>query len=386
MFTYARDGFVNDFPDLEGQVNVFVANLDGSDLTPITHGFRGYNYIEALSTDGSKALISSFRSRNRSDDPNAILYLIDLNSTEKEPIQIVQGFSQYSYSPAAGWTNDSKIVYLGKGEKGYGIYVANAGGSEPTKIDATIKTPERILAIDDQRVYWSHGEHKRYGDMSGDFTAVWWTNIDGSEQGQLEVEGRQIEFFGRSYAFSPDSGKLAWLPSDPGPQCNTIARLNALSIEERNKVCDLLYVVDLPDIENVIKIPSSYPMALFKRTVALVGAKKSGGVSYYFTGMIWGADSLKLYMSHRFEGGDIVLDWAYVEPFEKNAEFTWLENLPSLGGIHGFSPDGRQVFVSEVNSEGTRQYALIDLDTMTVDDTFLDKFNRDAIYDVYLLP
>src|SRR3972149_2980577 len=59
IFTYQKDEFIASFPDLKGETNVFVANIDGTNLTPITRGLEGFNYLKAVSPDGTKALIAS---------------------------------------------------------------------------------------------------------------------------------------------------------------------------------------------------------------------------------------------------------------------------------------------------------------------------------------
>ena len=76
IFEYYKVAYEKAFPDLKGQLNVFISDLDGTHLTPITNGLQGFNYIESFSSDGNKVLVSSF---SDSPHPNGDLYLIDLS-------------------------------------------------------------------------------------------------------------------------------------------------------------------------------------------------------------------------------------------------------------------------------------------------------------------
>ena len=414
IFGYAREGFESKFPDLEGDRNIFIADLDSGNLTPITNGLRGYNSIEALSPDGNKVLISSFTSWNRKNDARGILYLYDLNNINAEPIEIVQGFSQHTYSTAAAWTDDLRIIYIGKGEKGYGIYVANADGSDPQKIDTTTATPERIVGIDSRRVYWSTGVYREYanehGSRKGDFYVIWWTNIDGSGQGKLESNGVQVEYFIGKMALSPDGNMIAWFPTDPDilePNCDMIFGYESIYAElglwesndlvEAASKCTLLYVAKLDDIDNPIKIPPIPPR----------DPKIEHFLYNNISKIAWSPDSSKIFLfdrggrthtEHYIDTEEDIEDYPpalyYVEPENASLQLVYLEGIMSLYNedprftiVPSFSPDGRRVTATRKEGD-SRTIALVDLETIKLSNEFLINFDRYVLKEssIYWLP
>ncbi|HLO18586.1 MAG TPA: hypothetical protein VK206_27390, partial [Anaerolineales bacterium] len=110
IFAYASAEFKNDFPELQGESNVFMANLDGSNQTPITDGLNGNNELAAVSPDGTRAIIHSWN-KKISD-----LYLVDLNDLAAEPVRLVPD------ATAAKWLDNQRIIYIGQGEQDFGIY------------------------------------------------------------------------------------------------------------------------------------------------------------------------------------------------------------------------------------------------------------------------
>jgi len=152
ILSYTNEGFKDVFPDLRGRYNIFISNLDGTDLVALTDGDMT-NYVEAISPDRSKVLISEFTGA-RKKDTNAKLYLIDLNNIDSEPVHLVSHFSNNSYAPAAKWINNSEIVYLGSGDEGYGFYVMNIDSFEARKLKPYTENPETILGVNEERVYW----------------------------------------------------------------------------------------------------------------------------------------------------------------------------------------------------------------------------------------
>lgn len=398
LFTYSKEGFDSAFPDLGGEQNVFISDMDGSNLVPVAEKLRGYNYIEAISPDGNKVLISSFTSWNRKNDSHGILYLFDLNSPNSEPVQIVQGFSQQSYNPAAGWIDDSRVVYLGKGEEGYGIYVVNTDGSDPKKIDVTIATPVSILAIDAERIYWDSDVRKKYASPNyGDYQTIWWTNIDGSDQGKLESNGRQIEYFIRQMEFSPDGDMIAWLPSAPEPACDTLEKLRELSYAGKyGETCLFLYLAELSNLDNPKKIPLVY-----KGDPSNDDYEPNKRFAINVSSIIWNPNSSEIFLLFQ---GRLSNGWRPPNLYTlslSNSEVVLLDKFPSLHdydmgdrlygfwmapATYGFSPDGRQIIFGKITDEETRKFILVNLESMALEGNFLNGLNHDALKSIYFLP
>jgi hypothetical protein len=385
IFGYTKEGFQDDFPDLRGKYNIFISNLDGTDLVPLTNGISvGDNYIEAISPDGSKVLISAF-TYARKKDTNAKLYLIDLNNIDSEPVHLVSHFSNNSSAPAAEWINNSEIVYLGGGEEGYGFYVMNIDSFEARKLKPYTENPEEILGVNEERVYW-YTKVKSSG--GGDFRAVWWTSIDGSDQGKLETNGVQVVYFS-AFDISPDGKMVAWIPETPEPECDTVEKRNALYASgpddyryEYASKCRLLYAANLSDMDHPMKIP-------------LIPQRDNIPDNFVYKPFLyfleWSPNNLELFV---FNPGYFAPAFMYSIDFgQTKPEFVWLDKFPSARDdyrnwhptIIGFSPDGRQILVNKIIVKGS-EVILINLDSMTEEDRILENINRDKFYNVHFLP
>ncbi len=49
LFSYRKEEFSSDFPELAGELNLFTANIDGTNVIPITNGLKGNNYFQDFS-------------------------------------------------------------------------------------------------------------------------------------------------------------------------------------------------------------------------------------------------------------------------------------------------------------------------------------------------
>ena len=206
IFDLQKTDFAGRFPDLQGDLNIFIANMDGTDLVPVTaDGLRGFNYLQSISPDGTKVLIASASDIEFQTDRHSILYSIDLNSLNSKPIQISKGITEYAVThpdigreSIAKWIDNTRLVYIGGGDKGYGIYTVNWDGSNPLNIYSNNtggpgRKPAGILGVDNTRVYWySNVAYKIAYNMESDKDYAWWSSLDGSEQGALEYKGNQI--------------------------------------------------------------------------------------------------------------------------------------------------------------------------------------------------
>ncbi len=216
MLESEKEEFIEAFPDLEGDINIFTVNIDGSDIFPITNGLEGYNFIQDISPDGTKLLISSSESYYYGN-----LYSIDLNLLESEPIKLASNLPKYSWRGlSAQWVDNTRLVFIGEDESGFGIYSVNSDGSDQSSIykynsDGEGNKPAEILAISDTRVYWdSQVSTSLGGNKSRVDSYPWWSSINGGGMKEaLEFEGKQIIFSSSFFPliFSPDGNKIAWV-------------------------------------------------------------------------------------------------------------------------------------------------------------------------------
>jgi len=227
IFVYRNEEFIDYFPELDGEIHVFKASLVESvvrhvtNITPITNGLENYNYLLDVSPDGTKVLIVS-TSEYAFNNHDSRLYVVDLRLQNTEPIKLADGVpNNNGLSFPAKWLDDSRIVYVGQGESGFGIYKVNADGSSSEIIykynnDGVGNKPYEILATDDTRIYWVNRiDTVRGGNRHYTNYYVWWSSFDGSERAPLEFNGKQLFFthkvFGDDLVISPSGTKIAWI-------------------------------------------------------------------------------------------------------------------------------------------------------------------------------
>ncbi len=226
-----RKEFVKFFPGLRGKVNIFLADVDGTNLIPITNGLKDYNYVESVSQDGTKVLVDSSSKEFFEDDRNTALYLIDLTHPELQPVKLGGGFlHDYHYDvqgKIAKFLSETQVVYIGQGTKGYGIYTVNIDGTNQKSIlsNALGVTPVEILFANNDRIYWASATKDFVNNTA---IAIWQSNIDGSGDSKLISNGSQIKAY--NAAFSPDGKKIAWVEEFTRENYNY--HLNVASISE----------------------------------------------------------------------------------------------------------------------------------------------------------
>ena len=178
IFIYRKEEFLTIFPDLKGETNVFIANLDGSNLIPITKGLKKNNYLESVSPDGTKALISSTSKKMSDRTQQAALLLFDLKSLDSEPILLASVLKTHFGNTIAKWINSTSIVFIGYGKVGFGIYKMNLDDTNPINIDKG-NSPFEILAINTTQVYWGTETHTKYCSHA---IKVWQSSLEGNSE------------------------------------------------------------------------------------------------------------------------------------------------------------------------------------------------------------
>jgi Tol biopolymer transport system component len=266
IFDYSSFEYHKDFPDEKGETNVFIANVDGTNLTPVTN-MEGFNFLKNVSPDGTKAL---FVSASDWKAKTANLYLVDLRALNSEPVKLAKGlpFVGHAFNRSAVWLDNTKISYIGQGEKGFGIYTMNIDGTN--QVNTERNNPFEILAMTPERVYWSTHIEKPYLNGTTSSFEVWYTNLDGSETAQLKYRGEKISiaYNKNAVAISPDGTKIAWvdlsIPADP------------------QDFHHYLYIASLSDIDNALVLeagPSQIKWRLDGKSILAFGVGVGDGVS-----------------------------------------------------------------------------------------------------------
>jgi len=396
IFEYYRVAYEESFPDLNGELNDFISNIDGTDLTPVTNGLKGFNRIESIAPDGEMVLVSSRSNYLAKGD----LYLIHLNSIEADPVKLAGGLDTTTQQGI--FLDNTRIIYIGQGSQGYGFYTANIDGTGSKKIGAPLGRVWRIVSSDGARMYWSTIEKNYFKDSAGslyaygDYQTLWWINIDGSGQGKLESNQQQII---GSYAFSRDGKMLAWIPRQTEPDCawgpiytkditdGSYTNWGGLSrgipdgnpgssggevidiacVEAYVRKCWIMYVATMSELDNPTKIALMPPANLIKGDFAF---------SKDWYTLSWKPDgSMLLLFNDGTDGfGGTFADHEpllyYVSPNDTDAQLTEHKNglfFPLNARkthILGLSPDGQQVLIA--NYAGGPYIRILNLNTLTL--------------------
>ena len=391
-FTLDKATFEKTFPDLTGDVNFFTSNADGTDLTSITNGLKGTYTIEGVSPDGDKVLVASSGS----------LYIIDLGSGNTTPSKLARGlYEEYATGHVAKWIDNERIVFFDNGKDGSGIYVINVDGTNLKKIGTPIGRFPGIVSTDKTHVYWDASINETFKDETGsvytygEFSALWWANLDGSGSGPLKSNGKQIvttDWY--QYAFSHDGNSIAWIPVEYGPGCHhaffVAARirdgeytknagestaLDMIDIEPSDKgktidfayvkdytrQCFIMYVVSLSDMDNPIKVALMPPDSFFD-TDFVFG-------KYY--DLMWWPDGSRIALFYRgFANYSMIGDWYhdspllfYAKPTDQEPKLTPLsffsKELANNILMLDFTPDGQQIrLFDNINNPRARFFDL----------------------------
>jgi Tol biopolymer transport system component len=225
IFDYSAREYSEKFPEVIGDSNIFVSSPDGSGLSPITN-MKGYNLLKDISPDGTKAL---FVSVSNWDSTTADLYSVEI-APNSQPIKLAEGVPySYNFFESARWLDGAKIVYVGQGDKGLGIYIINVDGTNLINIE-TGHSPVEIVGVNKNRVFWKTNQKSQYAT-----SPLWWSNIDGSETQKLNYGGKQITSYNlheNDIAISPNGTKLAWVDAGTPDSGHTENWLQIANIDD----------------------------------------------------------------------------------------------------------------------------------------------------------
>jgi len=340
IFELEKVEFSKYFPELAGELNVFTANFDGTNLTPVTNGLKGYNYIESISPDGTKLLIASTSGKYFKFDKKPILYSIDLNSLESEPIELANGLAEIPWKGStAKWINNTQVVYIGKGEAGFGIYSIHSDGTNRNSIyintGGVAQMPASILSVNDKRVYWNSTiETSLGGNRSESNSLTYWSSMDGSEQGTVDINGTQLKFTTYFYppVFAPDGTKFIWIEPATATFHHNYLHVTSISGTDKSSPLDILY--PFPTIR---WSPDSTKILVFDEST--IRSQESDSTSDVF-GLfeIFISTSMKVINQHNSNVLDILV------PPESRGAGSYCNVV-----VGDYSPDGRHMIFSLPN-------------------------------------
>lgn len=342
IFSYARvGGYEKSFPDVKGDWNVFTANWDGTELTPITNGLNGQNFFQAVSPDGRKILVFSFfldnKPRNDGD-----LYVVYLDGS-LEPQKIASGLLDQREQSAI-WLNNDTISFIGKDQQTpRGVFVIKSDGTGLRLISKKIKDPDGTIlptallgATDTTRVYWSGCNDK--GAYLACRGKIWWSNTDGSQNSTFFLESN----YEAGNVISPDGSMVVWNK----PVHNAVGDCCAIYASS-------VFEIDKPrsTLENegngfqVVWYPDSSKVLLFRPTIKF--------------------NHIQPYAAYILSPTDLTYKQIDL-PISKEVEIDiHLRNL---------SPDGRLLLFKEGSAT-----KIINMETMTLSEEFTKNITQDVV-------
>jgi hypothetical protein len=229
IFEYYKNGYGKDFPQLEGESNIFTANLDGTDLTPLTNGLNGYNMVADISPNGRYLLFFSIPPLYTAIEGTSGLYVLDLTAKDAQPLKLGSGIYDPGYKTAA-WLDDSRVIFINQVPGGWAIFSVNRDGTDNKRVSQKVNgiTTRGLLATDDKTRFFWLGVDSDYRQQG-----IWWTSVDGSAQAQLTPMKIPLE------DISPDGSAIAWEHntwSETGKGCCSISFSPISEITKETKI------------------------------------------------------------------------------------------------------------------------------------------------------
>ncbi len=164
LISLPKESWQSHFPDLDGEVNIFRVNQDGSELQSVVTGLNGYNYVLSLSPDTRKFLVASYDlSKPSLPGLPGKLYVFEIDGSKQ--ILLSEEYPFYPSPAASGalWLSESQVAYISGQFGKTQIYTIDSDGQN--KVSRAILnranpmlTPFRLLAFqEDIGLYWQNG-------------------------------------------------------------------------------------------------------------------------------------------------------------------------------------------------------------------------------------
>ena len=201
--------------DRSGTTQIWVMNVDGSDLRQVTDMPEG-SCQPAWSPDGMRMVFISPCIRNQESYPGAGLFVVNLDGSELTPLPTVPGGD---YDPS--WSPDGKFIVF--------TSLRNSGRPRIYRLSLEDGAVERLSQQYDRDLNpaWSpDGQQIAFATINKGIQQIWTMNPDGSDRQTFSLSGPKIN---SNPAWSPDGEVILFNQMD---SVGSIPRLAAGSYKE----------------------------------------------------------------------------------------------------------------------------------------------------------
>jgi len=388
----------SNYPDqvsLQGDANLFIANPEGGEITPISDfGKDQYIYLAGISPDQNYvAIVTTVEDPSRQYD----LFTLDIQS--QNLVQITNNEFNLLNTEVLGspnlnlWLPNNKLAFVADDGRGVSIFIVEPTGQNLTRLTKPEKFIRPAISLiapssDGSGIYWVTG--KPCNDIGICDGHYYWTKLDDSEQQQV---WKQIKAASDGITISPTGDYLAYgsyfSSRNPLTGCY-VAPMNGIDIGD---IVQLLINGNSTSCEYILQNPWS-PDGRFlvvsqresdQEVLSLWSSRDNSFTQFpetetkrcYFGDWL-GDNQVLLYDCYLgdaiplFDAEDMS---GVTGPQLIDLSVSNITMYPPLGGFnyyHSFSPDKTKVLFASggESSYGNNSFILLDLQTMQTSQIF----------------
>jgi len=169
--------------------------------------------------------------------------------------------------------DDSRVVFIGSGVEGKGIYTVRAEGRTQKRLLRTVRKTRPCTQLTIIRCTGHRARRRALktalasNTCSGTFTRCTGQISMGQRRENSNREAVRLsqttDSIGTHTVFSPDGKKLAWIPAQTEPDC-TFAYVYPELVDTYARRCYIMYIASLSDLDHPVKVVLMPPPVLWR--------------------------------------------------------------------------------------------------------------------------